>query len=482
MALTAVEAAKKVEALWAELSTRQSDVQKFEHYFDGKQPLCYASDEFREFHSNRFAGWSDNWCGVVGSAAPELTEFASIRLGDDADDMSADERELLRDWNRLEGPALSAQGFLSGAVTKRSFALVWGKPGTDDEPVMTWEHASQAIVGYDPETRRRVAGLKAWRDDDMEFATLYLDDEVWKFQRKPATTSTLILPAYFTLEGGWEMREGVEKNPMPNPLGVVPLVEFPNRPRLGHGPISDIEGTVAAQDAINLMWAYLFGAADHTSLPGRVVMGQEPPKVPILDENGQKVGERPVDSDKLTHGRMLWLTGQSTKIGQFDSAKLDVFTSVIDTLVKHVGAQTKTPLNYLGALANVNGETLAGLRTPLHMKVRDGQKHLSGPQRELFRLLALARGQSTVAEACRTAVIGWKNPETSSDAQTSDAALKDREIGWSSAGILERRYGMSQPEIDREIQRRRAEALDPVTQQLLDDMSPPEAPDAPVGE
>jgi len=40
---------------------------------------------------------------------------------------------------------------------------------------------------------------------------------------------------------------------------------------------------------------------------------------------------------------------------------------------------------------------------------------------------------------------------------------------------------MSQQEIDKEIQRRRAEALDPVTQQLLDDMTAT-ASDAPVSE
>lgn len=185
--------------------------------------------------------------------------------------------------------------------------------------------------------------------------------------------------------------------------------------------------------------------------------------MPVLDENGQKVGEKPLDIDQLTRGRMLWLTGQNTKIGQWDSAKLDVFTGVIDTLVKHVGAQTKTPLNYLGALANVNGETLDGLRIPLHNKVRDGQKHLNSPQREVFRRFALVRGNAGVAEACRTAVIGWKNPETATDAQTSDAALKDKQIGWSAAGILERRYGMSQQEIDKELQRRETEGLnDPV--------------------
>jgi hypothetical protein len=466
VAITAQQAAAKVNALYAELQSRRPAIDKRERYMAGDQPLCYASDEFKKFHGQRFKGWSDNWCEVVGSAAPELTEFAAIHLGDDADDLSDDERALLRDWNVNDGQSQSAQGFLSGAVTSRSFALVWGDD--NDEPILTWEHSAQAIVGYLPGTRIAVAGLKAWIDDRTEFATLYTSDEVWKFERARsyvnATTETgLILPPSFALEGGWEMRKGADANPMRNPLGVVPLVEFPNRPVLGKGPISDIEGTMAAQNAINLLWAYLFGAADFASMPARVVLGQEPPKMPVLDENGQKVGEKPLDIDQLTRGRMLWLTGQNTKIGQWDSAKLDVFTGVIDTLVKHVGAQTKTPLNYLGALANVNGETLDGLRIPLHNKVRDGQKHLNSPQREVFRRFALVRGNAGVAEACRTAVIGWKNPETATDAQTSDAALKDKQIGWSAAGILERRYGMSQQEIDKELQRRETEGLnDPV--------------------
>ena len=154
---------------------------------------------------------------------------------------------------------------------------------------------------------------------------------------------------------------------MPNPLGVLPLVEFPNRPLLGRGPISDIDGTMAMQDGANLMWAYLFGAADYASMPARVVMGQEPPKMPILDANGLKVGEKPLDIEALTKGRMLWLTGQAA-VGQWDAAKLDVFTSVIDVMVKHIGAQNKVPLNYFGALSNVNGETLDSLRTPARIQ------------------------------------------------------------------------------------------------------------------
>ncbi len=459
MALTAEQAARKVDALYDALSSRRRDNNKFESYFDGEQPLCYASDEWKKFHGQRFAGFSDNWCGVVGSAAPELTELAGIRIGDDADAMSDDERVLWRDWVANDGEAQSAQGFLSGAVTKRSFSLVWGSG--DDEPVMTWEHSSQVIISDDG----RYA-LKSWVEDKVEYASLYAADELWKFARDVGPNVTngrtgggLYVVGYALSGGGWKPRETGEPNPQPNPMGVMPLTEFPNRPMLGRGPISDIQGTIAMQDAANLMWAYLFGAADYASMPARVIMGQEPPKIPILDESGQKIGEKPVDGDALKQGRMLWLTGQTTKIGQWESAKLDVFTSVIDVMVKHIAAQTKTPINYMGAMSNVNGETLSGLRTPLHMKVRDGHKHLTGPVRRTFRLMALARGNDGVADACRTADVMWRNPETATDAQMSDAALKDSQIGWSQAGILERRYGMSQPEIDRELARREAEGL-----------------------
>ena len=468
MALDAQAAARKVDDLFRALDARRSAVNKRQRYFDGDQPLAYASKEFREFHKRRFDGWSDNWCSVVGSAAPELTEFASIRLGDDVQTMSDDEKVLLRDWNVNDGQAKSAQGFLSGAVTSTSYALVWGD--RNDEPLLTWEHASQAYIERDPETGRTLFSVKAWRDEDMDYATLYTDDEVWKFERRASYVSPggIQLPTWVGLPGGWKMRSGAEQNPMPNPLGVNPMVEFPNRPQLGKGPISDIEGTMAMQDGINLMWAYLFGAADYASMPARVVMGQDPPMMPVLDENGQKVGEKPVAMKDLQQWRMLWLSGESAKIGQWDAAKLDVFTNVINIMVKHIASQTKTPVNYItGEMNNVNGEALGALRVPLVMKVRDGHKHLAGPMRDVFRRFALVRGNAKAAEACRVGVIGWRNPETATDAQVSDAALKDSQIGWSAAGILERRYGLNQTEIDQEIRRREDEATDPVLAGVL---------------
>lgn len=461
--LTPDGALQVADKLLGRLQRRRPQVEKRQRYFRGEQPLAYASEEWRKFHGQRFAHFADNWCGIVAKAAPERTEVFGLRLGDDPDVQSPDERDLWRDWDAVDGPAKMAQGVLESAISSTSYALVWADPA--GEPLLTWETASQAVVDRDPETGATRYGLKAWADEDTEFLTLYTPDELWKFERARGglRPSGIYLPEQ--LSGGWSRRaEGVVRNP----FGVVPLVEFPNRPLLDGGPVSDIEGTMAMQDAANLMWAYLFGAADYASMPARVVMGQEPPKVPVLDKDGRKVGEKAVDIEALTRGRMLWLTGQDTKIGAWEAAKLDVFTDVINVMVKHIASQTQTPIRYImGELGNVNGDTVQATDFPLATKVRQGHKHLTGPTRQLFRLLALVRGQDTVAEACRTAVVQWRNPETMQDAQISDAASKDAAIGWPFAAVLERRYGLSQPEIQRVMAQREAEALDPILSGIL---------------
>lgn len=478
------KALAKVNTLYDGLHRRRTEIERFEAYFAGKHPLAYATNEWRNLHQDRYRNFSDNWCGVVGRAPADRTELIGIRLGDDTEPLSDDERELWRDWEVNDGPAQSYQGFLTRSIAKRSAALVWGDPDTD-EPVMTWEHPSQVIVEYDPTTRRRRTTLKAWLEDDKEFATLYTPDSVWKFERNRVagsvvngqTASGLVVAGSMgTMGGGWVPREntGDETWPIPNPLKVPPVVEYMNRPMLGGDPLSDIEGTIAMQDAVNMLWAYLFVAADHASMPARVVMGQEPPKIPLLDSNGQKIGEQPVDIEALTRGRMLWLTGQSTTIGQWDPAKLDVFTQVINVAVRHVAAQTSTPIYLVhGELGNVNGETLTGLDAPLVTKVRSGQRFDQSSVRETFRLLALARGKTDVAEACRTAAVQWANPEIRSDAQVSDAALKDKQVGWAFQSILERRYGLKQTEIDHHVALKEAEADSALLTGVRDAFAPP---------
>ncbi|NDK31189.1 phage portal protein [Nesterenkonia haasae] len=470
--LSAQEAATKTQELYDCLARRRPMIDNFDRYYEGEQPLKYASKEWAKFHKERYKGFSDNWCAVVIDALNERLRVSGLQVGSEPDDA---ERQLWDDWQRNDMDAQSSQGFLQTIGSTRSAVIVWGDE--NDEPVYTWEHPSQVYVEYSAEfVAKPLYAIKAWQDDKREYATLYTDEQVFKWQRplpmegiKDGRTSSglYVNAAGFSATGSWEPRqgEGDDTWPLSHPLGELPVVEIQNRPRLKRGPISDISGVMAMQDAINLLWAYLFGAADHASFPARVIMGQEPPKVPMLDKDGQKIGEKAIDIEELRQGRMLWLTGDKSSIDQFDSAKLDVFTDVIDININHVAAQSRTPAHYFIAnkgMSNLNGETLKATETPLVKKGGEFQLYSSNGLAKIFRLGAKVRGNNALADSIGPHSIQWADMEIRSEAQRSDALIKMKQMGYPMRHLL-KMNGHSPNEIDTIMKQIEAEqAADPL--------------------
>lgn len=464
---TLEQALSILERLANELRNRQTDIADLDKAYRGEHRLTFASDDFREYFGTRYAKFSDNWCGIVADAPHERLEVTGIRLkGDDNGD-----DDLWDSWRENDADAYSDLAMLDAIISKRAFALVWGTE--DGDPRITWEHPSQAIVSYDPETRARVAGAKIWADDTHEFATLYLADEIWKFQRS-RVQSTLELPPHL-LDGGWEPRaEGV----IDNPLGKVPLVELANRPRLVGEPVSDITGTLSMQHAINLFWAQLFASADEATLGQRVILGAEMPTVPVLNAEGVEVGTRPIDLKKFARDRALWLEDPATKIAQWAPAKLDVFTSEIEVMVGHIAAQTRTPAHYLmigGTIANVSGDAMKALETGLVKRTEEKTQHFGRAIRDVFELVALVKDDAAKAAAVRSGRVLWRDIENRSDAQRADALSKKKEIGYPLRYLLEL-DGLSPTEIDRVMNMVRDEAADPTLERILRGT----APEAPV--
>jgi hypothetical protein len=431
-----------VDTLYAKLQTRQTDIANRDAYYAGQQSLKFASDKFREFHQHRYTGWSDNWCGVVANSPSERLGLVGFRL-DDGAGMSSAESALWGAWVDNDMEAQSSQGFLESLIAARSFVTVWGD--ADGEPTISWEHPAQVIVDYEPSNpRKRRAALKIWRDDTMEHADLYTPDAVYKFGRSVSPLLRNVPGVTNWNAGGWTEREPA----VPNPLGVVPIVEVPNRPLLGREPQSEIQGAMAMQDAINLLWSYLFTAADFAALPARVVMGQEPPKMPILDDAGNIIGSRPVEISKLEQGRLLWLTGDG-KIGQWDAASLEVFTNAIEVAVGHLAAQTRTPQHYLiGKMANLSAEALLAAETGLVKKVEEAQTFFTPPMREVFRLVALVQDDPATAALARRGRVQWQESESRSEAQLVDALQKLSALGFPFDWIAER-YGLSAADLER---------------------------------
>lgn len=431
---TPTEAVAILNKLVEELRKRQTDVETFSNAYLGAHKLTFASDDFREYFGTRYANFSDNWCGIVADAPHERLEVTGIRLKGDEDG----DKELWESWRQNDADAYSDLGFLDAIIAKRSFAQVWGN--SDDEPTITFEHPSQVIVGYDPGTRARVSGAKVWADDAKEYAVLDWAGYLWKFQRD-RVQSPLILPTWI-LDGNWEPRHPSTDDtwPIENPMGKVSFVEIPNRPRLMGEPTSDIAGTLAMQHAINLFWAQLFAASDEATLGQRVILGAEIPKVPVLNAAGEQVGERPIDLKKFSRDRALWLEDPTTKIDQWDSAKLDVFTDVIEIMVGHIAAQTRTPSHYLmigGSIANVSGDAMKALETGLVMRTKEKTQHFGRAVRDVFELVALAQDNDAKAKAVRGGEVLWKDVENRSDAQRADSLQKKHAMGYPLRYILE---------------------------------------------
>jgi len=464
--LDADEALQMVNRIYARLAGRRSVFQTREDYYNGLQPLSFATDEWRKANAARYSGFSDNWTRPVVDAEAERLRHTGIKIGDSAEAGKA----LWEQWLLNEMEMQSSQGFVASLTNSRSFVIVWGN--TDNEPVISWEHGSDVEIEYDwANPRVRKAALKTWVDETTEFATLYSADAVWKFQRgrfKSASdreSQAEQAKVRSEADGGWEARRGAADNtwPLENPMGVVPVVEVPNRPTLKGDPISEIQGVIPMQDAINLLWAYMFLAADYASMDARVIMGQEPPKIPVLDGNGQHLGDKVVEMRDLQEKRFLWLTGENAKIDSFPSASLEQFTKVIEKAVGHIAAQTRTPPTYLvttAGMSNVNGEGLKASEIGLVKKTLEFQTFATPALREVYRLVALAMGDTALAKQTRLATIAWMNPEIRSEAQLADALTKKRAIGYPFEYILEL-DGLDPVEVKRVMDMREDELNDP---------------------
>jgi len=452
VALTLDELKTVTNRLYMRLQSRRRPAEQAMAYYRGEQgALQFATKEFQESSGKRYDGFSDNWCQPVASAGAERTAWRGIKLPGSAVGRLSPDESLL--WGALQDndvDAQFAQAFLHAPIQKRSFVSVWGVLDGPDagEPSVMVESATQAIVEYDPEVRRkRKYGFKVYVDDKWEYGTLSDADYIYPM-RRPLSAMTgislsgIISPQVSAMMGQSDLIVPQVKgrpwqlitDPIPNHLHDVPLVELPYRPMLdGKGPMSDIQGVMSMQDAVNLLWAYMFNAADFASLPARIVMGQAPPKVPVLDENGIKVGERTIDPKELTAGRLLWLPSVDAKVGSWEPASLDGFSRIIEQLVGHIAAQSRTPAYYLMSQAGMSNVSPEGVETGeagLVMKVHASQEQYNGGLRDVAVLVARQLGEDALARQCRRAQIIWKNPRNPSPAQAADAFQKYLAAGF----------------------------------------------------
>lgn len=428
-----------VSLLTERLRGRVGDISRNVAYYKGEDGrLRFASSEFAEYFQKRFEGLSDNWCMPVAQAPVERMNYLGLRL----EGTNRADATLARAWERNDANRGLSEALLMMTVAKRSFGLVSPTPRGAR---ITFEHPDSAIVDYDPITRERRSGMVIWQDDTNEYGQLSGSGAV----------VPLIRPKLAAVGGERRVAPDAQQwflngEPVPNPLGVVPLVEFRNAELLDGEPASDIEVVRAIQDAINLVWAYMLNGLDYATLPQRVAMADEPREAVLDAETGEEVGDIPVELDRLIKERIIFIGKDAKGIAEWSAASPQAFAEVIELAKNHIAAQTRTPSHYLspgGSNIPAAGYELA--EAGLVSKTNERINFARPPVREINRLVAIAEGNLELAQAIE---LGGKpmfaKAQFRSEHQLMDGLQKMRDVGFPLRWIAEE-YGLPPTEVDR---------------------------------
>ncbi len=391
------------------LSLRAAEAALYEDYYDGNHPLQFATSKFREAFGALFGAFADNWCQIVVDAAVERLRVVGFRVDEG---VSEDAWAL---WQRNALDVESVIAHTEAGKNGRAFLLVDPNAG---DPLITVEHASQVMVAHDPANhRRRLAAVKRWLGDDgYQYLTLYLPDLVLKYESSDPIDS----PAGRLRETTWVPRQG-EPAEVPNPLGVVPVIELVNKPGVLGTAHSDLEPAIPLQNAVNKLCTDLIVTSEYGAFPQRVVTGVEVPKDP---ETGQPLQAAEM---RAAMSRLWTFKPPDARVTALPAADLNNFVAAIEMFVTHLAAQTRTPPHYLLAkLVNMSGDALSVAEAGLVSKCRSKTLFFSDSWEEAMALALQAEGSEVEAAACEAI---WANPERVAQGQLVDAAVKKKTLG-----------------------------------------------------
>lgn len=410
---------------------------RLDDHYAGRGPLSFLSPKARLALGDRLRTLGVNFPRLVVDSLAERLAVEGFRVGPDAP-ADADLWNLWQANGLDEGAEMAHTDAL---VYGRSFVSVWA--GDDPKiPRIAIESPRQMLVTYAPGTRRPVAALKRWKEDDRGHAWLFLPGEVVRFQTDRLGEGTLMPP------DGWRT---VERRP--NPLGVVPVVAFVNRPRtLDTAGTSEMADVLDISDALNKVMSDVMVTAEYHARPRRWITGLELEE----DEAGEPIP--PPFTEEA--GRVWQAEPAEAKFGQFDAARLDGYADMIKVLTSQIGAMSGLPPHYLSVNSDqpASADAIRSAEASLVSRARGRQRSFGGSWENVMRLALLVRDGVERPDLARMETL-WRSPETRTRAQDVDAATKLAGIGMPFGQTLDDLgYSPTQQERIRDL--RRADALD----------------------
>ena len=443
---------KILEGLSRRLDETSPPLRDLDAYYRGDQPLAFLSKEAKEALGNRLRALTVNFPRVVVDSVSERLRVVGFSIdGEPAEG-------IYRAWEDAGFESGHGVVHCEALALGRSYVLVWADE--DGRPTVTAESPHEFAVVRDPITRQITAAVKRWVQGDRARALVFLPDEILEY----VSASQVLVGSSIPPEG-WEHAKTT-----PNPLGLVPVVQFTNAGRLldVDDGISEMLPVLDLTDAVAKILADLMCASEFGSRPRRWITGLEVSEeqatddagVPLVDSDGEPVMVT-VNPFAGEAGKIWQVEQESARLGQFPSADLSGFQSAVDLMIQGIATVSGLPGHYLGMIGDQppSADSIRSAEASLVSRCEARQRAFDPSWARVAQLIAAVQGGGRP----RVEVI-WADPSTRTEAQTSDAVSK-----LVAAGILPRdaalsRLGYSPQQIGQFREMRMQEVL---TRQIL---------------
>lgn len=412
------------EAL-ARIRTAQPRYRRYREYYDGIQPLAFATDKFRTAFGSMFQAFAYNLCSVVIDTIADRLSVEGFGVEQGGDEIGATAWEL---WGSNRMDTLSGEVHREALRCGDAYVTVW--PDAAGLPTIWPQPASQMTVRYDEEQPGVILwAAKCWRQaEDYVRLNIYEPDVIRKFISRQKGA---MVPEK---EGSLELYG--DQPELPNPWGLVPVFHFANDSSVGIVGRSELAGILALQDGLNKALCDMLVAMEFVAYPQRYATGLETER----GEDGKPKALFIPGTDRV------WAVGApDVRFGEFAPANLQQILSVINDFEQKICRVSGIPPHYMALITDPpSGEALKTLETRFVKKCRARQAVFGNAWEDAMRLALRMAGQTTGARlSCR-----WADPAPETAKGRAETIRLKTDIGVSRRqALLELGYG--EQDVDR---------------------------------
>jgi hypothetical protein len=384
-----------------------AELRELDALYEGTAPLMYMHPEIVAELGDRLKPMSLGWPQLAVDPLEERLDHLGFRhrTGEAADD------NLRRVWqyNNLDEETQLAH--VDALVMRRSYLAVGTNTDDRDIPLVTVESPLELYAFVDPRTRRIVAALRRWSEDDgslirlpQQYATLYLPNEtIW----------------YDQGQGGWH-----ESGRDVHNVGEVMIAALVNRSRTAnrYGRSELTPAMLSLSHAGNMLATNMMIGAEFHAIPLRALLNVDP--ADFVDEQGNRKSAL-----QVIMGKLLAIPpteeGAEIKPFEFSASSLSNFHDSMTQLAKHATALAGLPPTAFGVVTDTpaSAEAWRAAEARLVKRAERRQQAFSGGHERAARLVRRLQEGDWNPDARELESV-WRDAATPTRAQAADAAVK----------------------------------------------------------